>query len=931
LEFGRLFENSSTVRCMSLRRFATGTVNLDGNSATVRAEADLVSWSRHPSDRGREETVVAVATLGRRDGRWRITAWKAIEIELAAPITAGTPWRDVVPAALENGARVRLLVRQMTLEAVRRFNQNRPREGDPFVTAAIEIATEYADSDALSEAIGARSILQNSDPKQSEAWAEESLTLAQERGNPDVIARGLQRLARAQSLSRAKERDLYDRILSMAGSVESLVTLANASAELAEVLNHQGDYRGSLLKSLQTLEYGNATGEGGSLILANLGLGTTYLYQGDAEMALPYLERVVELSDKRDLFIVPHCLRMLAHALWQTNRRDEARARIAEAMALAGSNAGTLLLSRAQFSLSANDLDCAENDLLAAIAAGKEMGAVDLAHAWSALSSMRLSQGSGEEALACARMAGQLAEDHVLSDIGAVPAALALRTLGRLEEAAAKLRVSAAIADDQRASAVAESRQLQMFMRSRLHVYADLADVLVDLGKPEEAIEVVARFRGRTMRDFRGAAGGRPVTAADQQHRERLERRIEELNGSMLRTGGEASPELTGQLAKARLDLDDFLARAVAESATDPRTPGASRQVELSGVTVIEYLVARDRLLAFVRVPDGRVAMRLHVVPIAVTPARLRTSVDALVASIEQRDLRFARGARSLYDLLLAPVERFIGGARAVCIIPDGDLWRLPFHALRSANGRYLSERVSIFYAPSIDFFADPPARRGERPIDLLAFANATVGGDAAATIRALYRNVPLGALPDAETEVKNLARIYGPSKSRLYLGSQARESVFKRDGASSRVVHIATHGVLDDQSPMYSALILAAGKDDGEDGLLEAREIASMRLDADIAVLSACDTARGSVAGGEGVVGIAWAFLVAGCPTTVVSQWKADSAATAELMVAFHRHLQAGATPAEALRSAQRELRRNPRYRDPLYWAPFIVLGASR
>jgi CHAT domain-containing protein len=78
-------------------------------------------------------------------------------------------------------------------------------------------------------------------------------------------------------------------------------------------------------------------------------------------------------------------------------------------------------------------------------------------------------------------------------------------------------------------------------------------------------------------------------------------------------------------------------------------------------------------------------------------------------------------------------------------------------------------------------------------------------------------------------------------------------------------------------------------------------------------------------------VVGIAWAFLMAGCPTTVVSQWKADSAATAELMVAFHKHLRAGAPPADPLRRAQRELRRNPRYRDPLYWAAFIVLGADR
>jgi CHAT domain-containing protein len=931
IEFARYFEHSSEVRCMTLRRFATGPVQLDGDSATLRAEADLVSWSRHPADRGREETVVAIAKLARKDGRWQIVAWTPIETEMAGAIVAGAPWQEVVPAALEKGARIRLLVRELTRQAVYRFNRNSPREGDPLVAAAIEIAAQYADSDAMSEAIGARSILQNSNGKQSERWAMEALTLAQKRGNPDVVARALDRLARAHNLSWIKRREPYDQVLAMADSIESLVTVANASVELADIFNWKGDYRSSLLQSLQTLKYGNLSGERTTILTADLGLGATYLFQGDQEMAVPYLEQAVELArETKVLIALPHCLRMLAHALWSTNRRAEARARLDEALALAGADGAVLLLSRARFSLDAHDPECAEVDLLAAIAAGKTVAQSDLAQVWALLSSVRLAQGRFEEALECARIGAQLAED-AYSSVG-VDEALALRKLGRLQEAAAELRRAVAIADDRRAFAVSEARQLQMFTQNRVHVYAELADVLVDLGRQEEAIEVVTRMHGRTLRDLR-AAEGAAFDPADRLHRERLERRIEELNGSILRAGSDARPSLHDELAKARLDLDDFLARrAVSQRASSVRAATAAPPVQLGDVTVIEYLIARERLLAFVRLPDAHGAVRLHVVPIAITPERLRVSVDAFVDSIERRDLRVARSARSLYDLLIAPVERFIGGARAVCIIPDGELWRLPFHALRSANGRYLSEDAPIFYAPSVDFLSKPAERlRGGERIDLLAFANATVGGDAAATIRALYRNARLGSLPDAETEVKGLARIYGPSKSRLYLGSEARESVFKRDGASSRVVHIATHGILDDQSPMYSALILAAGKDDGEDGLLEVREIASMRLDADIAVLSACETARGHVAAGDGVVGIAWAFLVAGCPTTVVSQWKADSAATAELMVAFHRHLRAGAAPAEALRRAQRELRRNPRYRDPLYWAPFIVLGASR
>ena len=111
------------------------------------------------------------------------------------------------------------------------------------------------------------------------------------------------------------------------------------------------------------------------------------------------------------------------------------------------------------------------------------------------------------------------------------------------------------------------------------------------------------------------------------------------------------------------------------------------------------------------------------------------------------------------------------------------------------------------------------------------------------------------------------------------------------------------------------------------------------MRLDlkADLAVLSACETARGRTGVGEGVIGMSWAFFVAGCPTTVVSQWKVDSASTAELMIAFHKHLVSDFrgqertwTKADALRKAMMTVMKYPKYRDPFYWAGFVVVGAG-
>jgi CHAT domain-containing protein len=138
----------------------------------------------------------------------------------------------------------------------------------------------------------------------------------------------------------------------------------------------------------------------------------------------------------------------------------------------------------------------------------------------------------------------------------------------------------------------------------------------------------------------------------------------------------------------------------------------------------------------------------------------------------------------------------------------------------------------------------------------------------------------------------------------------------------------------LDDSNPMYSRLVLASASGQ-EDGFLEAREIINLKLNAELVVLSACQTARGRIAAGEGLIGIAWAFFVAGTPTTVASQWKVDSASTTLLMTNFHQLLTsqesksgARATKAQALRGAALRLLSNALYRHPFYWAGFVMIG---
>lgn len=297
----------------------------------------------------------------------------------------------------------------------------------------------------------------------------------------------------------------------------------------------------------------------------------------------------------------------------------------------------------------------------------------------------------------------------------------------------------------------------------------------------------------------------------------------------------------------------------------------------------------------------------------------------------------FADTARQLYDLLVKPAEAQLKSKSTVCILPDGILWDLPFQALQPRDDRYLLEDYAISYAPSLGVLKEMLDHRNTsehlQP-SLLAFGNPRLENEVATNLKAVYRGEILAPLPEAEAEVKALKEIWKPTPSKIFVGREASKTTFKIEAGKYGVIHLATHGILDDSNPMYSRLVMARVDNDlNDDGLLEAREIMQLDLHADLVVLSACQTARGRIGAGEGMIGMSWAFFVAGVPTMVVSQWKVDSASTATLMIGFHRRLKdqtgsEGETKANALRQAALELMKEPRYRHPFFWAGFVMIG---
>lgn len=276
----------------------------------------------------------------------------------------------------------------------------------------------------------------------------------------------------------------------------------------------------------------------------------------------------------------------------------------------------------------------------------------------------------------------------------------------------------------------------------------------------------------------------------------------------------------------------------------------------------------------------------------------------------------------------MAPAQEELNGKTHLLIIPDGLLHTLPFQALRDGNGKCLIEHHAVSYAPSVTAVV----KMGELADGRQKKDRLGQRGQLLAVGRPLFGS-GLKDLPATGPEVNQIAALF--KQAEVLEGEKATKKKVAADMPRMRYVHFATHGLLNETAPLYSAIALSndSGRDDG---LLEARELLDMDLHAELVVLSACQTALGQQVNGEGVLGLTWALFVAGTPSTVVTQWSVADESTSTLMVDFYRRLLPGAgteeiSKAEALRQAQLRLMKEGSHKHPYYWAPFVLVGDWR
>ncbi len=538
-------------------------------------------------------------------------------------------------------------------------------------------------------------------------------------------------------------------------------------------------------------------------------------------------------------------------------------------------------------------------------------------------------------------------------------AGVAHRHLNQSQQAYQAFEEAINIIETMRALVAGIEQEQQRFFESKVDPYLAMADSLIADGRTTEALIFTERAKARVLLDVLQAGRvslTKAMTGPEQEQERKLIAQLVSLNTQISRAKSVSQPdqarlkELSAELQKARLDLEAFRIdlytshpelRAQRGEASIINAEDLTALLPEAASALLEYVVTDDATYLFVVTkPQGQAAAKTKVFTIPIKRTDLAKQIESFRRQLAERNLRVRAPAHKLYDLLLKPAQALLRGKSSLVIAPDDRLWELPFQALLDEGERYLIERSAVSYAPSLTVLREMMARSDKHraqsvPSTLLALGNPLIGQETVERARLSLRDGKLYPLPEAETEVRALGRLYGARRSKVYIGAEAREDRLKAEAGQARILHFATHGVLNNAAPLYSYLALAQG-DKNEDGLLEAWELMQLDLKADLAVLSACETARGHTSAGEGVIGLTWALFVAGAPATVVSQWEVESASTRDLMLGFHRQLQAPRasgklTKAEALRQAALKLMKNPETSHPFYWAGFVLVGDGR
>jgi CHAT domain-containing protein len=486
--------------------------------------------------------------------------------------------------------------------------------------------------------------------------------------------------------------------------------------------------------------------------------------------------------------------------------------------------------------------------------------------------------------------------------------------------------------------------------------YRELADMLLSVNRNEAAFRLTERYRARTLLD-QLALRSIPLSGAPQELTSQLRDNADEydkVQAQILRQSPNLTSAQSEKLRGRLLELTSSRAKTIEDIRRQSpgfaqlRFPPAltTKEVQAAldpGTSLISFLVERQKTYIFLIQPQ-ETQPALSVFSASIGEADLRAKIQDFRSAIQgtgpRAQAQLKQKARELYELLLRPADALLAQSKRIIILPDGPLYVLPFPALLRKD-QYLIEWKPISTTLSATLFAQLKKQRKPPEayqVSLAAFGDAIYKPEAKAAPQQAPRDRhlrsgggDLGPLKYSKPEVESIAHLF-PNSSRLYEGAEATEEHAKNLSTNIRFIHFSVHGLFNEDQPLDSSLAFSSPVEpqpSKDNGLLQAWELyQGPHWDADLVVLSACDSGLGKELAGEGLIGLTRAVHYAGARSVISSLWKVDDQRSEELMVELYKNLSKGASKDEALRAAQLSLLRTRAGAAPYNWAAFSLQG---
>lgn len=767
----------------------------------------------------------------------------------------------------------------------------------------------------------------------------------------------------------------YKKSLELQKEFNNVNNLAAIYRGIGHAQKESGNYDQALISYTKSLEYSRQSGDKAKVasILNNIGL--LYKNLGEYEKALEYYNESLAIKRAADIQnpnFLSSTIRNLGHLYWVMEDIDNAEKYFKEALALRKEYGNPLqiaasLNNMAMLAIQKNNFAGAKAYTDEIFAIGDSTGSIKtLGNANQFYGKIYAKQGQNEKALSYFRK-----EYNFSKEIGTTEQLESLRRLARQFDA---MDSDSAVYYGEKAINLIEEHRTNVgmvsdikasFLKQYSDFYIEVASWFLTYSDDKNgAFHRMEQAKARALSDEllkarKDVSSSLPDSV--QIERRKKKQRIDSLYTALeITSSSEKRNEIQNRIKEEELEYASFENSLqqkfpLLESLQLPEaiTLEDARQLLDPKTAVLEYAISKNHLIIYFISSDEVKTHQFTFSDGEAVDKKLTDLVSqyksSILSNIPIGQLRPA--SNKLYDRLLAPFEEEISNYENLLIVPDGALAYLPFEAL-IAGDRYLVQNYNIKYEPSLTsltLLQSPD--NGSYSGELLAVAASDFS---TSKKNRLFRGNNLSTLPSTLMEVDSIATKF--SNPTVMKDDELSEAEFKEviNNNSYRYIHLATHGMIDENNPARSGLVLSGDSSltasQLDDGMLRSSEIMSLNLNTDMVVLSACNTGLGELVDGEGILGMQRSFFQAGASSVVVSLWNIYDRSTASFMNNFYTSIKSYEQKEgwidgmmrwvgwkkraifgpkdKALRRAKLKMIEHPLFNNPVYWAPFVMIG---